>query len=249
MKSDAPIRVHRRGLQANQDYYDAFSEWYDRGRDRGYHALLDDLAVRVVAPYCDGRRVLEVGCGTGLILSRIAQYTDSAVGMDLSAGMLQGARERGQRAVQGSATDLPFADGSFDTVYSFKVLAHVEAIDDALREMARVTRPGGHLVLDFYNRRSLRWLIKRLKPAQKVAAEGTTDHEVFTRYDDLDSLRDRLPPELRLVDVAGIRIVTPFAGALKLPVVGRMISALEHRLVRSPLASFGGFLVLILERV
>ena len=57
----------------------------------------------------------------------------------------------GIRVMRANACELPFADKSFDLVYSFKVLAHVEDIDRALKEIARVTRRGGHMVLEFYN--------------------------------------------------------------------------------------------------
>src|ERR1700741_2324852 len=64
----------------NQAYYDDFSDWDERGRGRGYHQMLDDLELRVCAPLAIGRHVLEVGCGTGLILGRLAQHADSAWG-------------------------------------------------------------------------------------------------------------------------------------------------------------------------
>jgi len=64
--------------------------------------------------------------------------------------------------VQGSVTDIPFPDARFDVVYSFKVLAHVERIREALAEMARVLRPGGYLLAEFYNPLSLRGLIKAM---------------------------------------------------------------------------------------
>ena len=96
-----------------------------------------------------------------------------AVGIDLSPGMLRKARARGLDVVHGSVTDLPFGDGEFDLAYSFKVLAHVERIERALGEMARVVRPGGHVIAEFYNPWSLRGLIKRLKPATQIS---TRDH-------------------------------------------------------------------------
>src|SRR5262245_29581803 len=102
-------------------YYDDFSAGYERERGVGYHRMLDDLELRVTAPYVVDQRVLEIGCGTGLILGRLAGIAAEAWGVDLSPGMLRGARERGLRVVQASATQLPFADGSFDVVCSFKV--------------------------------------------------------------------------------------------------------------------------------
>src|SRR5262245_29395849 len=142
----------------NRAYYDDFSHGYERERGRGYHQLLDDLEMSIVSPLARGRRVLEIGCGTGLILERIAREARSASGIDLSPGMLQTARARGLDVTLASATQLPFSDSSFDLVCSFKVLAHVPEIERALSEAARVTRPGGQLVLEFYNPWSLRYL-------------------------------------------------------------------------------------------
>ena len=118
----------------NRSYYDAFAERYDQGRDHGYHKLIDDQAAAIVRRYSDDRDVLEVGCGTGLILQRVAPHTRSARGVDLSPGMLEGARARGLDVQEGSATALPFADASFDLAYSFKVLAHIPDWDACMRE-------------------------------------------------------------------------------------------------------------------
>ena len=149
-------------------YYDDFSTGYENERGRGYHGLIDDLEVEAVRDYVRGKRVLEVGCGTGLILERLAKYADEAVGIDLSPGMLDKARERGLTVEEASATDLPFDDESFDVVCSFKVLAHVPDIEKALVEIARVTRPGGYMFLEFYNPFSLRYVAKRLAGPQPI---------------------------------------------------------------------------------
>ena len=69
-------------------YYDDFSKRYERERHHGYHALLDELELDVALPLAEGREVLEVGCGTGLILSRLAGVARRAEGIDLSPGML-----------------------------------------------------------------------------------------------------------------------------------------------------------------
>ena len=56
-----------------RDYYDDFSQHYDRGRDRGYHAMVDAIEVGAVIEVARGKRVLEVGCGTGLLLEKVAR--------------------------------------------------------------------------------------------------------------------------------------------------------------------------------
>jgi len=85
--------------QKHKAYYDDFSTAYERPRGEGYHRMIDDLEMDVMLPLCGGKRVLEVGCGTGLILSRIATHASEAVGVDFSKGMLRTAQERGLSVV------------------------------------------------------------------------------------------------------------------------------------------------------
>ena len=119
--------------QKARQYYDAFSDSYERGRSYGYHQMIDDLEIQATTPYAQSARVLELGCGTGLILARVAEVAKEAVGIDLSEGMAQRARDRGLDVHIGSVCDLPFEDDQFDLTYSFKVLAHVPDIDAAIR--------------------------------------------------------------------------------------------------------------------
>ena len=149
----------------NRSYYDDFAGWYERERHLPYHRMLDDLEVEIVERYARGKQVLEVGCGTGLILGRVGGFARTATGIDLSGGMLAKAAARGQAVAQASATELPIASASVDVAYSFKVLAHIPDIQGAMREMARVVRPGGYVLAEFYNARSLRRLVKAVKPA------------------------------------------------------------------------------------
>lgn len=228
-------------------YYDDFSGWYERERSRGYHALIDELEMDIVSPFARGGRVLEVGCGTGLILERLARIADEAWGMDLSPGMLQKAHERGLNVVLGSVTDIPFADESFDLVCSFKVLAHVPDIGHALAEIARVTRPSGHMVLEFYNPWSLRFLAKRLAGPQPIS-DGRTEADVFTRWDSPSTIRRILPPGVDLVDFRGVRVVTPAAFVHRMPIVSRAVAFAERVCVDSPLRRLGGFLVAIVRK-
>lgn len=238
----------REARRDNRSYYDEFAERYEDRRHHGYHALVDTLESDLVLPLARGARVLEAGCGTGLILSRIAPVTTQAIGLDLSPGMLSKARARGLDVVQGSVTELPFPDEHFDLVYSFKVLAHVERIERAMQELARVVRPGGHVMAEFYNPWSLRGLVKQLKPATPIS-HATTDEAVYTRYDTLSDVRRYLPPSLQVADVRGIRVVTPFSQVHDLPLLGRAFAWAETVARDAPvLRRLGGFMVVIAEK-
>ena len=232
----------------NKAYYDEFAAGYEKRRHHGYHALIDRLEIAATLPYASGASVLEAGCGTGLILKEVAPLARRAVGLDLSTGMLHKARARGLDVVHGSVTDLPFADGEFDLAYSFKVLAHVERIERAMAELARVVKPGGHVIAEFYNPWSLRGLIKRIKPPTKIS-HATTDEAVYTRYDSLPSIRKHLPPSLRIVVVRGVRVFTPFSAVHDVPLIGHAFAAAETTAASAPLLRhLGGFMVVTAEK-
>lgn len=100
------------------------------------------------------RRILDVGSGAGQILQHLIKATGTdtqLVAFDLSHTMLKRARGRISRAtphyVVGDMTELPFADGSFDCVTCGWVIEHLPDPRPGLREIARVLRPGGRLLL------------------------------------------------------------------------------------------------------
>ncbi len=233
----------------NKRYYDEFSSWYERERHDGYHAFIDELESEAVRRYMTPEtHLLEAGCGTGLVLGRLAPHAKVAVGVDLSSGMLKKARAKNLTVVQGSVTQLPLADASFDLVCSFKVLAHVEAIEEAMREFSRVLRPGGRLLAEFYNPLSLRYLIKRLKPPSAIS-DQTSDEAVFTRYDSLERIQSYLPADLELETMRGIRIVTPVSHVHRWPIVGPALRAVERGVADLPgIRRLGGFLLVVARK-
>lgn len=230
-----------------RDYYDDFSSTYEAERGRGYHALIDELETDIVLPFGRDADVLELGCGTGLILERVAEVAKTARGIDLSPGMLEKATARGLDVSLASVTELPFPDASFDLVYSFKVLAHVPDIGRALAEAARVTRPGGHLVLEFYNPLSLRYLAKRAAGPQPIG-DGRTEADVFTRWDLPWVIPRLMPPGVELVEMRGVRVATMAAFLHRIPLLRSALGEVERASVRSPARFFGGFLVAIAAR-
>jgi ubiquinone/menaquinone biosynthesis C-methylase UbiE len=104
----------------------------------------------------EGERVLDVGCGSGVVTREIARRVGAggrAVGLDPSPALLAVARELAQEAGlgdrvefrEGSALHLPFPDGAFDAVIAATVLSHVPGGEGAIPELARVVRPGGRV--------------------------------------------------------------------------------------------------------
>jgi demethylmenaquinone methyltransferase / 2-methoxy-6-polyprenyl-1,4-benzoquinol methylase len=90
-----------------------------------------------------GERVLDVAAGTGLITRLIEARGARVIALDQSRAMLREAQRRGSASVQATALHLPFPDASFDAVTFSYLLRYVDEPADALREVARVLRPGG----------------------------------------------------------------------------------------------------------
>jgi SAM-dependent methyltransferase len=95
-----------------------------------------------------GRLFLDAGCGTGLNLEHLARR-GRAAGVDVSPEAVRFGRGRGVLVVRGSVLDLPFGGDRFDGIVTFDVLYHAWVEDDAaaLRELVRVLKPGGLLLL------------------------------------------------------------------------------------------------------
>ncbi len=98
------------------------------------------------APWAEGDRVLDVGCGPGTYLEQLTARGIDAVGLDLSEGMAGEARRSGAAAAVGDAGRLPVRSGAVDGVLAAHMLYHCPDVDAAVAELARVIRPGGALV-------------------------------------------------------------------------------------------------------
>ena len=224
--------------KAIEAYYDDYATWYEAERRTGYYGVINALEFGAVADAAAGRDVLEIGCGTGLILERTAAVARRATGIDLSAGMARfSAGRKGLTVAQASATDLPFASASFDVVYSFKVLPHVPDLGAALTEIRRVLRPGGRAFVEVYNP----WSLKRL--ANGVAGVLGQGKPVYVRHDSLRAVGRALPPGWEVKAVRGVRIFAPSKHAYTLPGLARVVPRLERRACDGPLGRFGGYLV------
>ncbi len=149
--------------------------------------LLERLEYLKAAPM----RALDAGCGPGRAVAELRARFRKAdvVAMDLAEGMLAQARRVGgwwrpQPCVQGDLMALPFADASFDLLFSSLALQWCEDLDAALEECRRVLRPGGLLLMATFGRDTLHEL-------REVFAEVDGAPHV-SPFPDLLALGDRL---------------------------------------------------------
>lgn len=98
-----------------------------------------------------GKKVLEVGCGQGVLLDRLwSEYQIEGFGIDISQGAIEEARKNAVTEHDlrvADATRLPFSDAFFDVLISFDTLEHITNQKEAVEEMVRVLRPGGRILL------------------------------------------------------------------------------------------------------
>jgi len=120
------------------------NHWWYVGRRR----IIASFVKQICDQITDHRpQILDVGCGTGANLMMLSRYGD-AEGVDISPDALAFCRERGLENLQlGAAEALPYEEGRFDLVTAFDVVEHMDDDVAGLREMRRVLRPGGHVLL------------------------------------------------------------------------------------------------------
>jgi len=186
----------------NRFYDDLGDKWWD---PRGPLGTLHDLNparfgyFERVARSLDGVRVLEVGCGGGILAESFARAGSLITGVDLSEPSLRVARRHSRSnnlvidfaAARGES--LPFADSSFDVVVSADFLEHVSDLDQVVGECARALKPGGLFLYDTINR-TLRarviavWLLERVLG---LIPPNTHDANMFIKPAELEAIMAR----------------------------------------------------------
>ncbi len=119
-----------------EDYY-----WWFQGRLR----MIESVLKRGMTEEPRAGRVLDVGCGTGLMLDRLKQH--DPLGVDFSRLAISFCQQRGlQKLVQADVVDLPYQDESLDLVLALDLMEHIENDQQLAREFCRVLRKGGYLM-------------------------------------------------------------------------------------------------------
>jgi ubiquinone/menaquinone biosynthesis C-methylase UbiE/DNA-binding transcriptional ArsR family regulator len=142
----------RRRFQRSRDYFEAVAGDWERIRKSYFDDRVTSLAIEKLLPR--NLVVADIGCGTGSLTFELARFAHKVIGIDLSREMLrranQIAKEKGLRNVEfhrGDALELPLETGSMDAVFCVMVLHFLPEPERAIRELCRVTRAGGTVVL------------------------------------------------------------------------------------------------------
>jgi 2-polyprenyl-6-hydroxyphenyl methylase/3-demethylubiquinone-9 3-methyltransferase len=183
-----------------------------------------------------GLRVLDVGCGGGLLSEDFARLGCDVTGIDLSLPTLTAARQHADasglriRYLEGSAEQLAFDVGTFDVVCCCDVLEHVDSPDAVIREISRVLKPGGVFFFDTINR-TFKSKLVAIKLAQdwrltRLIPRDVHVWEKFIRPDELVKLLDRHGmPDSELAGLSPAMNPLTALGALIRNKLGRMTFA------------------------
>ncbi|MBN8548926.1 MAG: 3-demethylubiquinone-9 3-O-methyltransferase [Deltaproteobacteria bacterium] len=174
-------------------YSEYAHEWWTPGAPR--FRSLQNLTpfrlglIREFVGELSGKSVLDLGCGGGLIAVPLLDQGAHVVGIDQSAGSIEAAcvaaKGKGEFRV-GDVCSLDFPDNSFDCVLLADVLDHIPQFAKALREAARVLRPGGSLFVGTINRTFIAWFLTLfLGESLGFIPKGTHAYSLFIRPDEL----------------------------------------------------------------
>jgi len=140
--------------------------WEDKGRtgsfERGCHIRLEGVStiVNKIMEFIDGKLVLDIGCGPGIVASLFPKDT-GVIGLDFSISMLKSARGRVRQLMRGNAFNLPFRDEVFEVATCFFVASDYSVKGDIFLEAYRVLENNGLLIFADYSPKDEHWMLKR----------------------------------------------------------------------------------------
>jgi ubiquinone/menaquinone biosynthesis C-methylase UbiE len=150
----------------------AYDAWYATPLGSAAHAIELALVAELADPQ-PGERALDVGCGTGIYATWLAELGLETTGLDRDPAMLSAARAKapGIRFLEGDAIQLPFEQGEFDLALAVTLFSFLgrEQRERAAGELLRVVRPGGRVVIADLARLSL-WAVQRRLKAWRGSA-------------------------------------------------------------------------------
>ena len=194
------INFRRVCALAPEHIFDAWPERYDQWFQTPIGSLIREYESRLVLNLlrpAPGENILDAGCGTGVFTVDLLRRKARVAGLEISRPMLLAARAKWQAEpfwpVQGDMLTLPFGDACFDKVVSVTALEFITEGRQAVRELFRVTKKGGLVVVSTLNSRSP-WAKRRKAKARD--GDRIFQQMIFRSPEELDALAP-VPGELR----------------------------------------------------
>jgi 2-polyprenyl-6-hydroxyphenyl methylase/3-demethylubiquinone-9 3-methyltransferase len=218
-------------MRQSLDFYNDLDWWNPS------HSLLQTVPVKSgyfmeKIEKLEGARILDIGCGGGLVAEQFAKRGANVTGLDLSEGALRTARDHAAASglhihyERGPAEELPFGDGLFDAVVCADCLEHVDDLERVIAQVSRVLRSGGVFCYDTVNRNLwskllVAWIGDRLlrRELRRLGVEGmhvVHDWRKFIKPEELVVLLDR--HGLRNQETRGLQLAGFRKGVLKLKI-------------------------------
>ncbi len=199
----------------NNNFYDTLGDkWYEASDHpvallRAENvARADWIASKINASFSKNIKILDIGCGAGLLSNNLSLRGYGVTGIDLSAPSLEVATRydetRRVSYIQANAYHLPFGPAQFDVVCATDVLEHVESPHLLIAEGSRVLKPGGLFFFHTFNRNFASWLIviKGVEWFVKNTPPNMHVYSLFIRPDELSKMLK--VHQLKIVEMRGL---------------------------------------------
>lgn len=115
-------------------------------KEKGYFDYASRKMFDRYLPHLSNKMILDVGCGHGMMMEYFSENGNNIFGIDITAQSVRFNSVRGLTVIEADARDIPFADDTFDLVYSLGVIEHFSGTEQALTEQVRVCKSGGIVV-------------------------------------------------------------------------------------------------------
>jgi ubiquinone/menaquinone biosynthesis C-methylase UbiE len=170
----------RRRLNRSRSYFEAVAGDWENIRKSYFDDRVTSIAIEKLLP--DNLVIADVGCGTGSLTFELARFAKKAIGVDLSTEMLRRARglakERGVRNVEfrmGDALKLPLESRQVDAAFCVMVLHFLPEPQRAIKELCRITRPAGCVILVDLVRHNQEWMRAQMAHRWLGFDQGTVE--------------------------------------------------------------------------
>jgi ubiquinone/menaquinone biosynthesis C-methylase UbiE len=162
------VECRRKRINRFQNYFEAIAGDWERIRRSYFDDRVTSLAIEKLLP--SNLTLADIGCGTGTLAFDLARFAGRVVAVDLSPAMIRQARRSAEEKrtrnidfILGDAGNLPVEDGEVDAAFCVMVLHFLERPAEAVRELCRITRPGGSVILLDLVPHTQAWMTEQLQ--------------------------------------------------------------------------------------